>query len=102
MLRNFVQIVGVIAELPSQYLVAANIRSARSKLRINEQSAHEQLANIVAQEQALEDLLRCEIGDRVCVTGHLSVSKRNGKLQILAASIQPDVEIAKPVPCSPT
>jgi hypothetical protein len=101
MLRNFVQIVGVIEKMPSPYLAGgADTPHARSKLRINRQSAHVQLANIVAQEQGAAALLECSVGDVVYIEGHLSVSKSTGKLQILIASLQPYESYSDRVTCA--
>lgn len=84
---NLVQITGVIALQPGSF-IAHGTSSARSRLHINEQSQHEQLAAIVASGQAADDLLQYAVGDRVLIEGKLSVSKKTGKLQILIHSIR--------------
>jgi hypothetical protein len=99
MSSNSFSIGGIIAKEPASYLISGRI-CARGKLQINEKSAHLQLADIVAQDEAAEYLLQCSVGDRVMLQGHLTVHKKTHRLQICADNIWADGAMPKAIPCT--
>ena len=91
---NSLQIAGVIASP----VAGASPHFARGKLLINETSKHRQVASIAALGQMAEELRKFSVGERVVITGHLTV--KENRLQIFVDGIQPNEAIPKSSPCT--
>jgi hypothetical protein len=91
---NLVHIAGVIVSP----IVGESSDFASGRLLINETAKHRQVATLVALGQAIEEVRKFSVGDRVLIKGHLSVSAN--KLRIVVDSIEPNEVLPKCPPCT--